>query len=121
MDIAGLLRFAYGPVDIWGEYLMVTMDETTGSGLMAMPTFILTDRIQLIARYDMWDPNGDVEDDGHSRMIAGANYFISKNAKGAPETQLQVNWERTTPEAEDLEPIDQFMIQLRWEFKSNPF
>ena len=121
MKAAGILRFAKGPVDIWGEFLMMTEDETTSQGFMIMPTFMLGKNFQLVARYDSWDKNTDVDDDAHTRIIAGVNYFISKNAKGAPETQLQVNWERKIPEAEDSEPVDGFAVQLRWEFKSNVF
>ncbi len=120
-DAVGMLKAAYGPVELWGEYLMVSADENTASGFMVMPTVMVLDKLQFVFRYDMWDPTDDVDDDGRTRMIAGANYFLTKNAKGKPETRVQLNWSRTQPEVENAEPTDVFGLQLRWEFSSNPF
>ena len=118
MKVAGVLRGAYGPVELWGEYLMREKDEAQGSGLMVMPVVTLGRRFQLLGRYDIWDPDTDTDDDGHSLMVLGINYFLTKNGKG---TQLQFNWQRNTPEMADSEPTDNLCLQLRWEFKSNPF
>lgn len=118
MKITGVLRGAYGPVELWGEYLMRKKDETQSSGIMIMPVVSLGGRFQLLGRYDMWDPNTDTDDDGYSLMAFGVNYFLTKNDQS---TQLQVNWQRTTPELADSEPTDNICVQLRWEFKSNPF
>jgi len=118
MKIAGVLRGAYGPAELWGEYLMRKQDETQSSCIMVMPVVTFANRFQILGRYDIWDPNADVDDDGYNLMVVGANYFLSKNT---PSTQIQVNWERATPELADAEPTDNFSVQLRWEFKSNPF
>lgn len=117
MKAAGIGRFAMGPVDIWGEFLMTKVKDTKSRGFCVMPTVMIGKHIQVLGRYDMWDKDTDVEDDGHTKIIAGVNWFIgaSKN------TQLQVNWQRKTPEASGSKPTDMFMVQLRWEFKSNPF
>ena len=121
MKAAGVGRFAMGPVDLWGEFLMQKVDETTSQGFMIMPTVMLGKNLQILARYDNWDKDTENDDDAHSRMIVGLNWFISKNKNGKPETQIQVNWERKIPEAEGANPVDEFIFQLRWEFKSNAF
>jgi hypothetical protein len=36
---------------------------------------------QPVVRYDAWDPNSDVDDNGMSRISAGANFWFDKDAK----------------------------------------
>jgi len=120
-EIAGVGRYSYGPFNIWAEYLVANYDEHTAGGFMIMPCVDIKKKFQIVGRYDMWDPDFEIDDDGHNRFIAGVNYFITKDVKGNPQTQIQLNWERIQYELEDSEPLDNISCQFRWEFKSNPF
>lgn len=117
LDLAGIINAHYGPVELWGEYLMTKLDDNTASGLMIMPVVSAFDRLQFVFRYDLWDPSTDRDDDGHSRIIAGANYRLNANAN----TQIQLNWNRVQPESDLSKPTDTIELQLRWKFSSNPF
>ena len=121
LDMAAVLNANYGPIDIWAEYLAATLDETSASGFMVMPTVRVLDDFRLLFRYDMWDPDSDAKADGHSRIIAGANYVLTRKESGSPETRLQLNWNRHQPEADGADPTDGITLQLRFAFSSNPF
>jgi hypothetical protein len=68
--------------------------------------------MELVGRYDMYDPNTDADDDGKNLMLFGANYYLQKNV------QLQANYEITSHENDDQEDISQIMLQLRWSFSN---
>jgi len=75
----------------------------------------------LVGRVDYWDENIDKEKDSHYRMIGGFNYYIVKRKKGKPGVMLQVNYERKQYEDPNKEAENEFLMQLRWEFATNPF
>lgn len=68
--------------------------------------------MELVGRYDMYDPDTETDDDGKNLMIFGANYYLQKNV------QIQANYEITSHEDEDAEDISQIMLQLRWSFSN---
>ncbi len=119
--LAGVLRAAYGPVDVWGEYISLKKDETTSSGFSVMPLVTVWKNLQLTGRFDQWDPNTDVDDDGLTRFIVGANWAFTKDTKGKPTTSLQINYQSDKPEVEDSKATNQILVQLVGSFKSNPF
>ena len=119
---AGVGHIVVGPLELWGEYLVKDLEEIRSQGFMAMPivklkklTFLDVD---LVGRYDVWDKNIDVDDDGHSRITGGLNWNILRNAKNRPLIMLQANWERTMYEEEGKNPEDLYLIQLRWSFST---
>jgi hypothetical protein len=133
MDLAGVGRITYKFVEVWVEYVSTMRHKNpdddatknTGEGFMIMPVLTINP-IQLMAKYDKWNPNVHSPNDAYTNMVAGANYIIAKDSKGTPAVMLQVNWQRKTYEIEDGEsgyklPVDQLMVQLRYDFKSNPF
>ncbi len=125
MLAAGVGRIAYGPIDVWLEYLWADRGDKNNpinsQGYMIMP--ILKDvlpNLDIVTRYDHWDPNMEEEKDGHERYIVGFNYHFTKGPKGTPGVMLQVNFERKQKE-DGSKPTDQLLVQLRWEFATDAF
>ncbi|KPL07714.1 hypothetical protein AMJ86_03225 [bacterium SM23_57] len=74
-----------------GEYLMKTvvegwdkdptnsaLDDLGSSGFYAMAGYCATDWLEVLARYDKYDPNTDCDDDGVSAITFGTNFMIHK-------------------------------------------
>jgi len=124
MAYAGVAHYSKGVFELWGEYLVSDMNDITGSGLMIMPIFKLKGLtgidIDLLGRFDIWDGNTDIDDNGHINITAGVNWNLIRNEKGAPMVFLQIQGERTIFEDETMADIDQLMAQLQWKF-SNVF
>jgi len=68
-----LARFGRGPLSVLGEYLIYDYPipsredwnepvNVTGTGFMVFPTLRVTDKLDIVARYDMWDPDKDSDD-----------------------------------------------------------
>jgi len=121
--VAGICRVARGPIDFWSELIMTKTGEPelTGLGVMIMPILKLNPNLELVGRVDYWDRNTDEEKDAHYRIIGGFNYYIVKLSKGKPGVMLQVNFERKKYEDSNKEADNEFLMQLRWEFATNPF
>ncbi len=129
MYYTGLLRIAKGPIDIWGQYLGGQHgdpdDPTDQMGYMVFPKFTIkpyTDiDMEFFARYDYWDPNTDMDDDGSFLYVGGFNYFFSREEKGKPGLMFQMAYVRTQPELSDTEPTDKIMGQIRWQWSTPKF
>ncbi|RLC48937.1 MAG: hypothetical protein DRH57_01140 [Candidatus Cloacimonadota bacterium] len=115
---AAVGRLAFGPLDIQFEFLSKEDDGTVGQGFMIMPIVKLTDKFELVARYDNWEPNTDEDNDKQTLIIGGINYYIMRRAKGKPAVMLQVNYENTSYEDSSKDSKDKFIAQLRWEFST---
>ncbi len=121
---AGITHISKGPFDLWGEYLVSDMNDITANGFMVMPIIKLKGLagidVDLLGRFDMWDENADVDDDGNMTITAGLNWNLVRNAKGAPMVFLQLQGARTIFEDDTLGDIDKVMAQIQWKF-SNVF
>jgi len=123
----GLGRYARGPIDVWAQYLGGEQgdpdDPTSQMGYMIFPTFhlgsLLDVDLELLGRFDYWDPDTDQDDDGSYMYLGGFNYYFSRQEKGTPGVMLQVAFVRKQPEHEDAEPTDKVMLQLRWEWATS--
>ena len=62
--------------------------------------------LQPIVRFDAWDGDTDTDDDGLSRITAGANFWFDKNAK------VSAFYEVRTEEWDDGPKDDRFRLQL---------
>ncbi len=121
--MAGVGKFAYGPVSVQAQYLNKvksmpnddTYDDVTSTVISVMPVFKVNNSFDIVARYDIYDPNTDADDDGRNTLIAGVNYNILHNAKKSPVLFVQANYQTTTFEDES-DAINQIMLQLRWKF-----
>ncbi len=122
--IAGVGKFAYGPVSLLAQYLnkvkckpnMDDYDDITTTVMSFMPVFKVNNKIDIVGRYDMYDPDTDTDDDGYNAIVAGINYHIMRDAKNAPKLFIQTNYQLKQYEAEDSDDESELMVQLRWIF-----
>jgi len=122
--MAAVAKFAYGPFSVLGQYLNKVesmpnddnVDDVTETVISVMPVFKLNDKFDIIARYDINDPNNDADDDGTSTLIAGVNYNVLRDSKNKPVLFVQANYESTSFEMDNSDPVNQIMLQLRWIF-----
>lgn len=114
VDIANVL--------LKGEFIMGSQDVTDTSSVNQMGyyatlgyTFPLTDygpkeegymAFQPLVRYDAWDANTDIDDNGISRISAGANFWFDKNAK------VSAFYEVRSEEGDTDIKDDRFRLQL---------
>ena len=122
--MAGIGKFAFGPVSLLAEYLYKVKslpnadpeeDDVTTSVISIMPVYNINDKIELLARYDIYDPDIDNDNDVENTIIAGLNYFILRDAKNAPKLFIQTNFQMTQFE-DDSEDESELLLQLRWIF-----
>lgn len=136
----GVLRLAYGPVDMWTEFISKSVDypnansDFTLSGLSIFPTLSLKDYldydVQLLGRYDIWDQSDRAETDKQrsklNALTLGANYNFLHDDSANPAMQLQLNYtmkkynedESHTDYADGKKDSSQVNLQLKWRFSS---
>ena len=183
--ISAMGRLTHGPFSLLGEYLYydypipnrdATAEERSinvkGTGFSVFPMVRLTEKFEVVGRYDMWDPDKDTDQsigllqtwyepaDGdiaactwdqnpttwwfpgdysseyynvsHNVYTVGFNYNLTDRMEGDPGVIVQVNWQRMDPQedlewyveqdddttiektAKALDPVDSFIVQLRW-------
>lgn len=121
--MAGVGKVAFGHVSVSAQYLNKvksmpnddTKDDVTTSVISVMPVFKASDKFDIVARYDIYDPNTDTDDDGENTLVVGANYNIIRDAKNHPTLFVQANYETTTFE-DKSDAENTIMVQLRWLF-----
>lgn len=116
-------RIAGGPLDFWGECIVAKTDESKFNklGIMVMPILRLSPKFELVGRIDYWDEDTTEQKNAYYRIISGFNYYLLKLKKGKPGVMLQVNFERKQYEDPNKEAENELLLQLRWEFSTNPF
>lgn len=125
--IAGVGKFAFGSATLLAQYLqkVKTMpnvedyEDVTTSVISIMPTFKVNNKIDLIGRYDMYDPNTDEDDDGQNILVGGANFNLQRDSKNNPTLMLQAQFEQTSYEESEKESINSLLLQLRWIFSES--
>jgi len=123
-QMAGVGKFAFGPAYVLAQYLMKETDmpnmddfeKFTETVISAMGVFKVNSKLDIVARYDIYDPDTDVDDDGKNLIIGGVNYHIMRDSKNAPKLFLQLNFEQLSYECDDYESETQILAQLRWIF-----
>ncbi len=65
-----------------GEYLMAGVEDTTGNTINSMAYyghfgFKVNPLVELLVRYDGYDPNSDVADNGLNWITGGLNFYLS--------------------------------------------
>ncbi|PKN72042.1 MAG: hypothetical protein CVU50_09165 [Candidatus Cloacimonetes bacterium HGW-Cloacimonetes-3] len=113
----GIARLAYGPADLWIEYITKGVElpndklidagdkDYTSKGMMIMPIISLAEYLpvdlQVIGRYDMWDDSDKPIKVGseikHPEMklnaiTLGVNYNIMHDISNVPQMQIQLNY-----------------------------
>lgn len=107
---AGLLQVKYGPVTVFGEYLGTKDHETDGMGYSAFAEFALTNKVSILGRYDYFDSDTDVDENGHSRIIAGFNWRVSDVLLWQNNYQIKMYED----DARDSE--DKVMVQFKYSY-----
>ena len=79
------------------EFDTKTQEEESGKIVSAYGTYKLSDKLSILARLDMADPNIEVEKDGTQAVIAGFHFFADKGLTVAPTFRM------TTPEGGNSE------------------
>ncbi|MDP3114994.1 MAG: hypothetical protein Q8M98_09485 [Candidatus Cloacimonadaceae bacterium] len=136
----GVLRLAYGPVDVWAEYISKDMKfpndpakDYAANGFMLMPilnlySLIGTD-IQIIGRYDQWDETDNPVAASkylQNAITGGVNYNVMHDESFNPKFQVQLNVTQKTYNEDESGPSYangmkdalQVMAQLKWRFSS---
>ena len=139
--MAGVARLAYGPVDVWAEYLSKDVKlpndsskDYTATGIMIMPIVKLKDfigeDIQLIGRYDKWDETDRPDSSKDKKLLtaitAGVNYNFLHDESFVPKMQLQLNYTTKAHDedkshssyADGMKDTSTLMMQLKWRFSS---
>lgn len=124
----GLLRVAYGPADVWFEYLNKNVtypndasEDYSANALMVKPCLklkkIIGTDIDLIARYDRWEDESKGEN-VLTAITGGINYNFLHDAKAKPAMQIQLNY--TDKSNSDNESADSsaLMLQFKWKFSN---
>ncbi len=121
---AGMAKFNMNGITILGQFLGKTVDtdnndadeDVSSQAISVLGMYNLKDaadiNMDIVGRYDMYDPNTDNDDDGKNLMLFGLNYHIQKNV------QVQANYQITSHEDDTLEDISALMLQLRYSFKN---
>ncbi len=121
LAVVGLGRFSNGPFEFRGEYLFQDKDDIKSSGFMLMPILKLRSLmdidVDIVGRFDMWDADTGIDDDGHMRIIAGLNWNVLRNANNKPQIILQIQGQKTIYETE-IPDVNLLMIQLQWGFSN---
>ena len=134
LGIAPMVKFAFGPFSVEGEYLVwnftnettdtlgaVTSTDYAQGGFSVVPLLTLAKRrVEVHGRFDMWDYKMDgatVDSKSLMRYGGGVNYHFLRREKGKPGVALQLAWLRTQKN-DDSDPVDELMAQFRFEWKT---
>jgi hypothetical protein len=139
----GVVRLAWGPVDVWTEYISKNVKypnqtssaktkEYTATGITVFPCISLQEYlpwdIQLVGRYDSWDESDRIAtDSGRYALTAttvGANYNFMHDETATPAMQLQLNYtnkkydadKSSSSYANGIKDTSQINLQLKWRF-----
>jgi predicted porin len=106
-SILGAFVFGYGEANIFdvgfiGFYQTqangfitlapaVSVKDKNGMGVSLFASYFIAEHINLIGRYDYYDPNSDSGSKGDSRnyLIGGADFKVDKNFSVIPNIQLE--------------------------------
>lgn len=121
LAVSGLARFSKGPFELFGEYLFQNRYDVKSSGFMIMPIVKLKELmnvdVDIVGRFDMWDVDADIVDDGHTRIIGGLNWNIIRDAKDRSQVALQIQGQKTIYKSA-IPDANLLMVQLKWGFSN---
>jgi len=92
-----------GPLDVWVEYLQVRLEPSNGvpsqrieadGGYAQAACFIVPRRLQVVAKWDRFDPQRHVGDNATQTWTAGVNFLVKGD-----DIKLQLNGLAADPEA----------------------
>jgi len=116
--VIGSVGFDQEYVTFFGEYLMDTpgdkgIDEAgqeydvKGSGMSASVVGKVPDLFNVVLRYDQWDPNAEVEEDGHSMLRVGVTKKLAKKVHAG------LMYETKSFELEDMQEEKALFVRMQ--------
>lgn len=63
--------------------------DRTESGFSVFGAVKAAEKVKLLARYDVYDPNTDLDDDGNTLLIAGLDFAPEKNVNLIPNIKIE--------------------------------
>jgi len=96
------------PWTVKGEYISGKDGLTKKNGWYTTAIRQVNDKSQAVVRYDTYEPNKSVADDGSNTLTLGYNYFFNKDGY----SRLQLNWEKHTEEGPSKDD-DLFLAQFQ--------
>ena len=116
--VVGSIGFDQEFATVWGEYIMDTPGEKftaengdeediKAGGMSVNVVGKVPDLFNVVARYDKWDPNEDVDDDGHTMVRVG----VTKNL--AKKVDVGVMYESKTLEADPDQPLKGVFVRMQ--------
>ncbi len=125
-QFAGIGKIIFGKFGILTQYLIQTKNmpyvtdynKVNKTVLSIMPTIDINRSVKLVARYDLYDPDTNTDNDGKSLLLFGGNYYIMRDAKNNPKLFVQLNYEIEKPEDAKKSSKNTLMAQLRWIFSN---
>ena len=72
------MGFSQEYVDVWGEYVTDTAGDLGGAGVSTNVVAKVPDLFNVVARYDMWDPDTETDLDAHATIRAGLTKDFAK-------------------------------------------
>jgi len=123
--LGAMVNFSYDFINIGGEFDMSTdqslkdksVIDKNGSGFSAfgevkfakfLPSPL--NNLGVLARFDSWDPDTDVEDDGHNVTLVGLTYNLVKNVRAVLDIQ------KTSYQSADKDSTSQILAQVEVKF-----
>lgn len=95
MLYGGALGFGMKHARVWAEYIAKSLGEVNGQYISVSVLPKVSDLFEVVARYDMVDPDTDTDDDGSTTLIAGVQRFFAKKVSAA------ITFEQEQDEAAD--------------------
>ncbi len=94
---AASVGFQIPVLRVWGEFLGRAEDGVSGMGYSATVVGRIPDVVDVILRYDHWDPTGDVEGDDVNKLIAGIDKDFNSHVGRA--LTYERGWSGGAPDA----------------------
>ena len=98
---------AHEYVNVWGEYVTDTAGELGGAGVSTNVIVKVPDLLNVVARYDMWDPDKNTETDAHATTRAGITKDFAKKISAG------LMYEQTQEEADMENPSKGLFLRMQ--------
>jgi hypothetical protein len=106
MLYGGAIGFSMRHAKLWGEYIAKTLGDVESQAITVTVIPSLPGVVDGVVRYDLFDPNTDVEQDGMATLIAGIQRSFAKKVSAS------VTFEQETPE-DDRKPTVGVFLRLQ--------
>lgn len=137
MLYAGVFRAAYGPLDVWAQYIgkqvrysdAFSAKDYDANAISIFPTLklknVIGKDIEVLGRWDRWD---ETDNNANKNLLtavtAGINYNFMHDESANPAMQIQLNYTSKSYSADDsaaayangLKDTNTIALQFKWRF-----